>query len=164
AAKKSNIPEHDRKKALGLDTTATPKHRRSNKRADRRRRPEDEVLSDDDNNTNNATPSLASSASSASSSDEDQDDNDNEEADDEIFLGEEERIRFKHNLTFKTDDQSAMSSPRVDLRSWKRAFVQRLDEQDQARSSPGTETNGRNKQNKQNKQKEKKNKGSRDYY
>lgn len=148
------------KKALGLDTIATapasPK-RRSNKRADRRRRPEDEVLSEDDDNnnnknTNNVTPSLSSSASS---SDDDQD-----EADEENFLGEEERLRFKHNLTFKTDDQSSMSSPRVDLRSWKRAFVQRLDEQDQARSS-GTESNGRNKQNKQ---KQKKNKGSREYY
>ncbi|KAG9065277.1 hypothetical protein KI688_002600 [Linnemannia hyalina] len=142
------------KKALGLDTISTvpasPK-RRSNKRADRRRRPED----DDDNNTNNATPSLSSSASSSDEGDDDQD-----EADDETFLGEEERIRFKHNLTFKTDDQSSMSSPRVDLRSWKRAFVQRLDEQDQARSS-GTESNGRSKQSKQ---KQKKNKGSREYY
>ncbi|KAF9125711.1 hypothetical protein BGX30_000333 [Mortierella sp. GBA39] len=144
------------KKALGLDTIsavpASPK-RRSNKRADRRRRPED-----DDNDTNNATPSLSSSASSSDEGDDDQD-----EADDETFLGEEERIRFKHNLTFKTDDQSSMSSPRVDLRSWKRAFVQRLDEQDQARSS-GTESNGRSKQNKQSKQKQKKNKGSREYY
>ncbi|KAF9313823.1 hypothetical protein BGZ91_006163 [Linnemannia elongata] len=150
------------KKALGLDTIAaapaSPK-RRSNKRADRRRRPEDEDFSEDeDNNTNNATPSLSSSASSSDEGDDDQD-----EADDETFLGEEERIRFKHNLTFKTDDQTSMSSPRVDLRSWKRAFVQRLDEQDQARSS-GTESNGRNKQNKQNRQKQKKNKGSREYY
>ncbi|KAF8937001.1 hypothetical protein BGZ47_009222 [Haplosporangium gracile] len=161
AAKKSNTAsEPDHKKALDLDTTSATPKRRSNKRADRRRSSKDEILSDDD--TNNATPSLASSASSTSSS-SDEDDNNDEEADNEIFLGEEERIRFKHNLTFKTDDQSSMSAPRVDLRSWKRAFVQRLDEQDQARSSGTDSTNGRKKQNKQ-KQKEKRNKGSRDYY
>ncbi|KAF9537211.1 hypothetical protein EC957_008617 [Mortierella hygrophila] len=148
----SNIKK-SAKKALGLDTISTvpvSPERRSNKRADRRRRPED-----DDYNTNIATPSLSSSASSS-----DEGNNDQDEVDDETFLGEEEHIRFKHNLTFKTDDQSSMSSPRVDLRSWKRAFVQRLDEQDQARSS-GTESNGRSKQNKQ---KQKKNKGSREYY
>ncbi|KAF9959931.1 hypothetical protein BGZ72_008439 [Mortierella alpina] len=44
-----------------------------------------------------------------------------------------ERIRFKRNLTFKTDDDGIMASTRVDSRLWKQVFVQKLDEKDQAR-------------------------------
>ncbi|KAF9929734.1 hypothetical protein FBU30_001251 [Linnemannia zychae] len=152
----------DRKAPLGTDASLQqPQNHRSNKRADRRRRPEDEVFEEVESIKKDDLP--ISSGSSVSSSG-DEDDDDNESQDESLFAEEEMRFRFKHNLSFKTDDQSPMSAPQVDHRAWKRAFVQHLDELDQARNgTSGIENNGRHSHGKKH-QKQKKNKGYRDYY
>ncbi|KAG0255673.1 hypothetical protein BG011_004971 [Mortierella polycephala] len=101
---------------------------RSNKRADRRRRPQDEVLDVQDSNSleteENEDEGYSSynSARSCSSDDE-----------------TEERIRFQRNLNFKTDDDGVMVSKRIGARQWKQTFVQKLNEQDQAREQKRTE-------------------------
>ncbi|KAF9107013.1 hypothetical protein BGX29_007696 [Mortierella sp. GBA35] len=163
--KSTSSTESDRKAPLGLDTQQQ-QQRRSNKRADRRRRPEDEFFEVEHSNDED-TPSLSSTSSPpVSSSDNDEDDNEADNrstasGDNFIIDGEEERIRFKHNLTFKSDDESAMSAPRIDLRAWKRAFVQRLDELDQSRSDSKQQ---QQQQTGKQRQKQKKNKGRQHYF
>ncbi|KAF9355147.1 hypothetical protein BGX26_006914 [Mortierella sp. AD094] len=83
---------------------------RSNKRADRHRRPEDE----------NLEPSIATVADAS--------DNEVDQA-----LEEDEKIRFKHNLNFKTDEDDAMAARPLNSRDWKQIFSQKLQERDQAR-------------------------------
>ncbi|KAG0204486.1 hypothetical protein BGX28_003580 [Mortierella sp. GBA30] len=131
---------------------------RSNRRADRHRRPEDEILSE---------------SSSNSSEDEDEDDKENDDdgyssghrlhrrhgsrslssssgSEVEDVEEHEERIRFKHNLTFKTDDDGTMPSARIDCRSWKQVYVQKLDEKDQARDRKKKDNNKKDSSKKDN--------------
>ncbi|KAF9286564.1 hypothetical protein BGZ68_002807 [Mortierella alpina] len=122
---------------------------RSKKRADRHRRAvdtilaleqfsdsseveseADEHLSDDGYSRRRHGRSGRSSSSSSSSRSSTDNDDDSEEGDENDL---HERIRFKRNLTFKTDDDGTMASTRVDSRLWKQVFVQKLDEKDQAR-------------------------------
>ncbi|KAG0002136.1 hypothetical protein BGZ80_002966 [Entomortierella chlamydospora] len=89
---------------------------RSNKRADRHRRPEDEVYSEpeSDSQENNGYQSYSDNHEKGASEGE-----------------EEERIRFKHNLNFKTDDDEAMPGQKLDSKEWKQIFVQKLEQQQQ---------------------------------
>ncbi|KAF9942423.1 hypothetical protein BGZ67_001779 [Mortierella alpina] len=128
---------------------------RSKKRVDRHRRAEDTVLAlehfsdssseaeaehdvhglnvgdhSDDGYSSSSRRHGRSGHSSSSSSWSSTDNDDSEEGECDLV---NERIRFKRNLTFKTDDDGIMASTRVDSGLWKQVFVQKLDEKDQAR-------------------------------
>ncbi|GJJ73724.1 hypothetical protein EMPS_06082 [Entomortierella parvispora] len=82
---------------------------RSNKRASRHRRPEDEILE----------PVVKATASMELEEEEPEEE-------------EEERIRFKHNLAFKTEGDSMAARP-LTSRDYKKIFEQRLTDRDEAR-------------------------------
>ncbi|KAG0002569.1 hypothetical protein BGZ65_002538 [Modicella reniformis] len=102
---------------------------RSNKRADRHRRPEDEIpfSSDDFGDSEDSECDFEGKSMAVGASYEEY----------------EERIRFKRNLNFKTDDSSSSSSntPRcarkLGSNEWKQVYVEKLDEKDQHRAQQG---------------------------
>ncbi|KAF8930487.1 hypothetical protein EDD21DRAFT_377084 [Dissophora ornata] len=112
----SSSSESDRKNKGGKKYSSRTD--RSNKRADRHRRPEDEVFSESDISSENGDDDSEYESSGHQS----------------LVSGDEgsgERIRFRRNLNFKTDDMGALAGrTQLDAQEWKQVFEQKLDEQD----------------------------------
>ncbi|KAI1319363.1 hypothetical protein EDD11_004229 [Mortierella claussenii] len=103
---------HRNKKSHETDTV------RSNKRADRRRL----LCSEETTEDKPLSENEADMSSSGSGS--------------EVDDAEEEHLRFKHNLHFKTDDKEWTTGHHINAQEWKQVVVHRLDQQDLIRKQP----------------------------
>ncbi|KAF9434141.1 hypothetical protein BGZ76_008499 [Entomortierella beljakovae] len=104
---------------------------RSNKRADRRRSANDDFPCHDSDFEEEGQSDNDNGYSTNSSNEEKQEEEDNENKVAGIF---DERIRFKRNLNFQTNDMQAMSGQiKLDSNDWRQIVEQKLDQKSMIR-------------------------------